>query len=994
MIEKIRHGAEINSAKLNEIIQAVNETNNEHQTIRELGETIKATVKEVYNTLEKYSEQVGEHLDSIPEIKNLYADILLSRDTVDWIDIAEDETDATAFIAAALATNKEDPSQMAERLKIIRGTASQIDTVPRKDKQILVAYDQNSSNGIMYLDCYDAVATKTYREENPNDPTYEVIRRIPISSSGDVTITSSIPELKFETLANGEEILKAIYADGHSEMSSDLRGPAGTAGAQGPMGPKGDTGEKGERGLQGIQGAKGRDGATTLISIMFANNPTGINATENYNNHTYMGIKTYLSTDDENAIKAKPHKWFRISGDTLYPIYDKDKGILTFTTTKPTGAMSYYIKGDQGPQGPQGEAPKIAFKLADGQLASIESISADGYHVYDASIFKGDKGDKGDTGNTGPKGEKGDKSRLNFIGESVDATENASITEITPIGSSCDQEFIVKLPRGKDGLSIFDVVHDIDGSVKLYLSRTPNAENPTLDKIINLGVLKGDKGEKGDPATIAIKSAVNSTAELPLTNVTNGDAYVVTSIVDGESVSELYICVNALGTSVEEVYVNLGNIKGEKGDTGADGTNGSTWIAGTIVTQSGTFNLALGYNIGDIYLNTDTSDYYKIIAVNENRYTFEYLGTLKGKTGDPGIQGEKGDEGKGITKIEKSSSIDNTDTYTITYSDSTISQFTVTNGKNGEDGKDGTNGSIIYTGSGDANEALGNINDLYINTSNGYLYKKTSASTWTYQLTIKGANGEDGKDGIRGPQINTLQGTTAPTDTTGFLVGDLMLLLGTSDLYQVIGTEESKSWSKIGNLQGIKGNEGRPQRVILLKDASIITAIEVDIDITSSPFVDTYSINGEIYSSNRAGDIIVVLDTTSPYYGSSFICTEIINNNAHYMMISSTKSIKQSISSTESAVGLTLDPYSKTTLIDPTLTDLTLTLNSLPSDSTQSVWYEVRFTVPDTTTNFDLICTGINYWANDFNPNEDFLAGYTYLLYIEDGVAFVTKYTA
>ena len=987
MIEKIRHGAEISSSKLNEIIQAVNETNNEHQTIRELGETIKATVKEVYNTLEKYSEQVGEHLDSIPEIKNLYADILLSRDTVDWIDIAEDETDTAAFIAAALATSQEDPSQMAERLKIIRGTTSQIDTVPRKDKQILVAYDQNSNNGIMYLDCYDAVATKTYREENPSDPTHEIIRRIPISSSGDVTITSSIPELKFETLANGEEVLKAIYADGHSEMSSDLRGPAGTAGAQGPIGPMGPKGDTGARGLQGIQGAKGRDGASTLISIMFANNSTGVNATENYNNHTYMGIKTYLNTDDENAIKAKPHKWFRIAGDTLYPIYDKDTGNLTFTTTKPAGAMSYYIKGDQGPQGIPGEAPKIAFRLADGKLASIDAISSEGYHVYDASIFKGDKGDKGETGNQGPKGETGGKPRLNFIGESIDATENASIEEITPIGSSYDHEFMLKLPRGKDGLSIFDVVTDPNGMVKLYLSRTPNAENPTLDKVVELGVLKGDKGDKGDPATIAIKSAVNSISDLPLKNITNGDAYVVTSTVDGKAVSELYICVNALGTSVEEVYVNLGNIKGEKGDAGANGANGSTWIAGNIVTQSGTFSLALGYNVGDIYLNTETSDYYKIIAANENRYTFEYLGSLKGEQGIQGIPGDPGDEGRGITKIEKSSNLDNVDTYTITYSDNTISQFTVTNGINGENGIDGTHGSIIYTGSGEANEALGKINDLYINTSNGYLYRKTSESSWTYQLTIKGANGNDGKDGVRGPLINTMDGSTAPTETPGYILGDLMLLLGNSDLYQVMGTEESKSWRKIGNIQGIKGNEGRQPRVIILSDASIITDTVLHLSIDSAPINTDYVINNTYYNKVASGDMLIITDNTSAFYGCTFICHEIIDDVATYRCIQANTAILEEVGGT--TVTIDAKPFHRYKLTGTTAPTLTITASSL-SSYPRCEWAEITFTLMSSV--YTLNNPENLKWANDFDPDYDFTIGYTYTLHIEDGVIYVSKY--
>ena len=76
MIDKIRHGAEITSSKLNDIIEVVNKTSNDHKDIRELSESVEKTVATVYNELEKYSEQVSEHLEAIPEIKNLYSDIL------------------------------------------------------------------------------------------------------------------------------------------------------------------------------------------------------------------------------------------------------------------------------------------------------------------------------------------------------------------------------------------------------------------------------------------------------------------------------------------------------------------------------------------------------------------------------------------------------------------------------------------------------------------------------------------------------------------------------------------------------------------------------------------------------------------------------------------------------------------------------------------------------------------------------------------------------
>ena len=812
MLEKIRHGAEITSAKLNEIIEAVNDNNNTHENIKSLAESIKTTIAEVYNTLEKYSEQVGEHLDSIPEIKNLYADILLARDSVDWIDIAEDSTDETALIAANLTGYEGDSEEPAQRLRIVRGNFNQVNlNTPEKiDKQILVAYqtdsDGNIIKGMMYFDYYDAKATAEYVLAHPEDPDHKVIKRVPVTATGDVDITSLAPTLEFETQADGSEVLKMTNPDGSVSRSKDLRGPAGTAGTQGPQGIKGEKGDKGDQGVQGIQGAKGQDGATTILSIWFSNYSNGLNATETYNNHKYMGVKTYFNTDDEATVLARPIKWFRISGDTLYPVYNKETGYLTFTTERPSES-SFYIKGDIGPQGPQGKAPVIAFEKSDGTLVELKSISSDGQYVYDASMFTGEKGDKGDKGDTGTKGDKGDKPILQFKAEST--TDNQpSIEDTTPIGSSYDAVYTIKIPKGESGLSIIEAQILSDGSTQLLLSKNPDADNPTIDKVINLGILKGEKGDKGDPATISIKGAVESISALPTSNLTSGDAYVVTSVVDGETISELYICINPIAETVAEIYKNLGNIKGEKGDAGEDGKDGATWITGTVVTQSGSVSLEAGYKEGDFYLNTSTGILYKIISANGTTYTVTQVGSLKGPQGKTGLTGATGAAGKGISKIEKTSTVDTINTFTITYTDNSTSTFTLTDGTNGINGKDGTH---IYNDTGEPNGSLGNIGDYYINNDDGNLYKKTGTATWSYQINLRGSNGQDGKDGKdgqRGPQINTLPGTTAPSDTEGFIIGDIVLLLGTLDLYQLNGTTEDSKWDDIGNIKGATGDTG------------------------------------------------------------------------------------------------------------------------------------------------------------------------------------------
>ena len=523
MIEKLRHGSEIESSKLNEMIEAINKNDASHDEIRTLAESIKTLAKDVYNKLETYSEQVSENLEAIPEVKNLYADILLARDSVDWIDINEDETDVNAFIAHALSGYEGDKEEPAERLKIIRGTTNQINlnTPAIKDKQILIAYDNTNNKGILYFDINNT--------------------RIPVSASGNVSITASVPT--FEFIQDGDQVKLQMKVGGQvSGISPNLKGATGSQGVQGIQGPKGDPGEKGEKGEQGLPGTIGQDGATTLMAIYFSNYSDGRNASETYSSQKYMGIKTYLSTDSEATVSAQPIKWFRISGDTLYPIYDSETGYLTFTTQKPEES-SFYIRGPKGDKGDTGATPTLAFKLAEDKVITLQSISSEGAYIYDLSALKGDKGDQGDPGEQGNKGDKGDPPTIKFVAEST-TEEEPSVIDVTPSNGQYDAVFKLKVPKGKDGDSVTDAITSNKGELLLILSS---------GKVINLGNIKGAKGDKGEPGTIEIKGLVNNVADLPITNVNPGDCYVVTSIEDGVEKNNLYICIDNSKSTYSEI---------------------------------------------------------------------------------------------------------------------------------------------------------------------------------------------------------------------------------------------------------------------------------------------------------------------------------------------------------------------------------------------------------------------------------------------------------
>lgn len=109
-------------------------------------------------------------------------------------------------------------------------------------------------------------------------------------------------------------------------------------------------------------------------------------------------------------------------------------------------------------------------------------------------------------------------------------------------------------------------------------------------------------------------------------------------------------------------------------------------------------------------------------------------------------------------------------------------------GPQGPKGDDGV-GSKIYVGNLSLPQdyvADPKMNDIYINSTNGYLYQYLG--NWSLQGSIRGANGVNGTNGTQ-----FLTGTTAPSSSfpTGVNVNDLYLDTTTKILYKNTGG----SWS-------------------------------------------------------------------------------------------------------------------------------------------------------------------------------------------------------
>ena len=201
-----------------------------------------------------------------------------------------------------------------------------------------------------------------------------------------------------------------------------------------------------------------------------------------------------------------------------------------------------------------------------------DAYIVDGSHYYwnetgwaNAGSIKGEKGDTGDKGVKGDTGEKGSK------GDKGDTGETGQKGEKGPKGDTGD--------TGATGAT---------GSA-------------------------GPKGDTGATGTgITIKGSYNSYEELihyhPTGNA--GDSYLVNGA--------LYVWNG-------DSWENVGNIKGEKGDTGATGKTGDKGDTGAK---------------GDTGVKGDTGD-----AFTFDDFTPEQLASLKGVTGDTGVKGDTGPKG-------------------------------------------------------------------------------------------------------------------------------------------------------------------------------------------------------------------------------------------------------------------------------------------------------------------------------------------------------------
>lgn len=177
--------------------------------------------------------------------------------------------------------------------------------------------------------------------------------------------------------------------------------------------------------------------------------------------------------------------------------------------------------------------------------------------------------------------------------------------------------------------------------------------------------------------------------------------------------------------------------------TGPQGINGATWHTGNGIPASG-----LGDN-GDFYFQHDESDVWQKAAG-----VWTKIADLSGADGANWFTGNGAPAGTLGAVGDWYFRTSNAGIYRKTAADSWTFLLDI----DGADGEPGADGAIWHSGSGVPSSSLGKVGDWYFRSSNGFVYEKTGASTWTFRRDITGPQGPTGPQGERGLPGSTVTG--------------------------------------------------------------------------------------------------------------------------------------------------------------------------------------------------------------------------------------------
>ena len=734
-LNKLRHGQEITSEFLNELITTVNNLTEDHDNAELNKNETDEKLIDFETRLGELSKQYSETISAVPNFKEMISTYLsLNTNTIEIEDTVEGSDSPLHNSNKIKIVYTDNAFQLLREGKLNEKTIV-LESV--RDRDETTGNELGTETNTLYL-YYDGK-----------------LKNFSTDSDGNVTSTY------FPSITIGND--GYWYIDG-DKTEIEAQGPQGIPGERGPAGGQGPQGPKGDRGLTGTQGIPGVNGKTPEVlfcsgstEIPMAGDMSDINKINP--NHKYLYIKVVNKEDPDDVRNNTPWQSIAVKGDTYYPKVENGK--LYFTTTPPDEDVSQglTVEGPEGPEGPAGPAPKIVFhKKENDETTEIKPTSStiindEIVYTYDADLFKGDKGDPGATGVRGPEGPQGPRGNtpifLNGLSE-IQLDETLETPRITIINEA-DTNYVgirIQLPKPKDGTNGQDgqdgkdgdtphiengywwvgqtnthiPAKGLDGTGIREIEHIGNNIRITLDNgdYYTFDLPKGDQGDKGD----------------------KGDRGET-----GPGIESINTTGAANGINLEIKYNNgrattfylQNGPKGDKGDTGPAGADGkSIQIKGTVDTKDNLPDLS-NTNDGDGYIvktyikSDNTQEEGVLVIASPSQWI--YAGQVKGPKGDTGPQGPQGDTGpQGPQGEPGQNGIDGQDGQ---------------DGTDGQDGRDGVDGISFLQGNGAPTTQTGKNGDTYLDKSTCDLYVKVS-SAWSKQTNIKGEPGTNPTVGENG----------------------------------------------------------------------------------------------------------------------------------------------------------------------------------------------------------------------------------------------------
>ncbi|SNL16237.1 pneumococcal collagen-like adhesin PclA [Streptococcus pneumoniae] len=403
------------------------------------------------------------------------------------------------------------------------------------------------------------------------------------------------------------------------------KGDRGERGLTGAQGAKGEKGDQGERGLTGAQGQAGRDGVTPTVTVkdnkndgthtITINDGRG-NVTSTVVRDGFDGASPLVATQRNDADKTTTVIfYYDKNGNNELDASDKKlKEVVIADGAKgekgDKGEQGLQGRdGEQGPKGEDGKTPTVkvtdgqdgthTITINDGKGGITTTVVRDGFDgasplvsthrneadktttvIFYYDLNDNNQFDEGDTklkevviadGKQGPKGDKGDNGKDGFTPE-VTVTDNNNGTHTITITQPDNRPSLTTIVKnGEDGKTP-KVKAERDDAKKqttltFYIDKDGDGSYTAgKDELVQTTVVKdGQDGAAGASGRDG-KEVLNGKVD-PTTEGKDGDTFVNTQTGD--------VFVKKGNT-----WEPAGNIKGPKGDKGADGAKGEKGAQG------------------------------------------------------------------------------------------------------------------------------------------------------------------------------------------------------------------------------------------------------------------------------------------------------------------------------------------------------------------------------------------------------------------------------